>query len=259
MLLVGAALLPVAVLVSPVPAPPLYDGVGSPDEPYRHTAPAPGAPRTDRPTAATTPVVLAGGRSAPLEVATAEQGPQAALRLPAGALVGPPGARLVVAVAPVDLPVPPPNGAALSNGYRVEAVDAAGAQVPLAERRTASVDLRIPAATNAAVALELYDGATWFTLPTSRAGFDVYRAELPVLGVVAAVRITDRSGSRAYAAQGRSRSPGLVLVGVVVLVAAAVALLARRTGARRRAEERDPQPEQEPPARGSGQDGLGHG
>lgn len=230
--LAAAALaLPLAYLASPPSAPPLYDGLGAPDEPYRYVGTSPAGATTERPTSAEASVVLKEGRSTAAVVATAEKGPQASLVVaPAGLDVPPSAEQVLLRIEPVALPEPPEDGEALSNAYRLSATDDGGKPVPIAKgARQTIVQLRIPAKTDRPVALELHDDGKWVALETRRTGEDVYSAFLPKLGVVAAVQITE--SSRTQFADADADSGGLALLlalgGAAVLLAVFVLLLRR--------------------------------
>lgn len=230
-LVAAAALLPAAYLASPPTAPPLYDGLGAPDEPYRYTTdPPPGATKV-RPASAREEVAVEDDTNPPAVVATPEQGPQAAVIVPAGGLRLPSGARrLSLSLEPVLSPAPPVDGTMLSNAYAVEIVDERGRAVGIAETgRETTVLLRIPTATDAPVALELYDeDSGWVTLPTRRTGQDVYSAFLPQTGLVAAVQITDPGRSLQYTRDDRKTVFVLPLVAGVLLLILAVVVLRLR-------------------------------
>jgi hypothetical protein len=236
---VGAAavvFLAVAWLAAP-PGVPLYDGIGFPDEPYRYVVPPAGEPHTKPPTVASGRVVAAGGRSGdPLEILSAEQGPQVQVALERAALTGPAGAaEFRVSATPVaDTPgsagqsgAPPPR--LDGNIYRLAAVTAAAAPVAYAPNGVGFVVLRATTARQPGPQF-LYRaraGAGWRVLETDRVGLDVYQARLVGLGdyvlgyPVAAV-------ASAGQAPVQHRSPlALVLIGGLVLLLAASVLAVR--------------------------------
>lgn len=195
MLVVAGLLLVPAYLVSPPSAPPLYDGLGFPDEPYRYVSPPPDAGSTAPPTAARTEgKVYRDGSSPPLNAATGETGPQAAIAVPQGALDVPADStRVVATVEPVPLPRQGPQGGiALSNAYDVAIEDDRGNALRLTGRpRAALIQLRIPAETAEEVVIQLLQPDGWVDLTTRRSGVDVYSADLVQPGVVVAVRRYD--------------------------------------------------------------------
>lgn len=215
-------LLPVAFLLSPPASPPLYDGLGFPEDPYVFF----GVEGPD-PRAAELAVTVTPSGSPQSYLATPERGPQAALVLLAGAVVPDSGSRAVtVRVEPVAPPGPVRDGQLLSNAYRVELVGGA-----LSGPEAVVVQLRVPDETDESVAIELHDGREWRTLKTRRIGAHVHSAFLPAEGTVAAVQIRDARRSLAYGESTRGGSYALPLVaGAIALLGAAVLVVrARRT------------------------------
>jgi hypothetical protein len=209
-------LLVAAAFAADPSAVPIYDGVGFPDEPYRYVDVHQRTKGTAAPTGASGAAAVAGGRFPGLTVATEESGPQALVVVSGGAVAAAPGP-LRVSVEPVAQAPDGGHGRRLGNFYRVTATDAAGAATELSGM---VVSLRIPAATEEPVALELAGAAGWTRLQTRRTGRDVYSAFLPRTGVVASFGL---GGSPSGGGTGR-----WWLLGALVAALATVVLLLRR-------------------------------
>ena len=221
---VGGAAAAAALLVSP--SPPLYDGLGLPEEPYRLVGedPAPAGAERRLPITSTS--------SPPVYLATPETGPQAAVALPAGALeVGAGSGELVVRITPVR-PDHEPPGKRLGNAYRLH-VTLGG--VPVVARPDVPrlvVQLRIPAATDVPVDVVLREDGRWSRLATRRTGEHVYTADLPAFGEVAAVEVGQSFRAAPYGAGSAEAAGGLLLLipvgGAVALLGVALLLRGRR-------------------------------
>lgn len=183
--LVALLLLPVAFLAAPPGAPPLYNGLGFPDEPYRHLGAAAGrAPGRAVVQVAGTDVGSAGAYAG-----TPERPPQAAFVLPPEGVEVSRGGSARLVVEPVAVPEPRTDGTLLSNAYLVQATAEQSQRLRLVQDAQAVVQLRVPAATDERVAVEFHDGRRWTNLPTRRTGEHVYSAFLPSFGIVAAVLV----------------------------------------------------------------------
>lgn len=213
------ALLGAAMLLIGRAGPPLYDGLGFPDDPYRfvgHKRPPASAHVTLR---------FRDGASQAAELRTPEHGPQFKLVLDPGALTG--------ATAPVTLtgtPIPAagalPRGVVDSNAYRVAA---AGAESASGDRRRGAATLRAAVMTKPApvIVFRPTAAAPWRELPTSTVGVDNLRTSFVGLGDYAVERLP---GAKAIRSISGSR---LLLFGVDALVVLVGAVwLARRFGRR---------------------------
>lgn len=236
----GAVLLGAVWILAAPASPPLYDGVGFPDEPYRYVAPPAGAKPTKPPTSVRLGVDVHSGRSVAAEISTGEQTAQAA------AFVGPGGLRanrsakfVTIAVGPTRPPTPPADGTIPGNAYFVAASSTAGAVSVSAAPSALTVLLRIPAATSKVVAIEVLTGSRWKQLNTFQTGTDIYQAALPVLGTVAAVIVNDPTKTVRYinapanAHSGSAIAIGPLLAGLVLLLLVALVLGVRVTRGRR--------------------------
>ena len=260
-LLLAVLALAAVVAARPPHAPPLYDGLGFPDEPYRWVAPPPGAERTPLATGAVVPVHVRGGTSDVAQALSAEQGPQVAIAVATGAFAVPAGVTSVTLRA-VPRAVPgtaPVGGEVVSNLYDITAT-AGSAPVALAHGQTLLVNLRAEAATTRDVVICRWTGRRWEEIPTQQVGTEIYAARLPALGPVAVVRLdpgvrpTVAALGDAPRAAGAAAPPGpsavavapgaatasggpgaslllIVLGGVVIALVAGLLVVRRRTTA----------------------------
>ena len=255
-LLVAVLALGATVGFRPPHAPPLYDGIGFPDEPYRWVEPPTGVQNTvAAPTvAAATVKVSTGSGSGLLSLQSrgfsAEQGPQVAFAVGEGSFRPAPGTTAIDVKATPKAPPPvlPAGGAVVSNLY-VFTATADGKKVPLAAAASVVVNLRADAPTDQTVVVCTWDGTRWNQQPTRQVGTEIYAAQLSTLDPVALVKL-DRGvaptvaaptpaatadgtdpGTTTPAADGASsRTLLLTIGGIVVLLAAALLVLRRRTG-----------------------------
>ena len=257
MLLVAVLALGATVGFRPPHAPPLYDGIGFPDEPYRWIEPPSGVQNTvAAPTvAAATVKVSASGGSGPTSLQSrgfsAEQGPQVAFAVGEGSFEPAPGVTAIEVKATPKAPpaVPPTGGSVVSNLYAFTAT-ADGKKVPPAAAASIVVNLRADASTDQTVVVCTWDGTQWNQQPTRQVGTEIYAAQLSTLDPVALVKL-DRGVAPTVAAPTPAATAGgpddpttttpaadgassrtllLTIGGIVVLLAAALLVLRRRTG-----------------------------
>jgi hypothetical protein len=252
LLLALLALAGVAV-ARPPHAPPLYDGLGFPDEPYRWVVPPPGAVRTQLlPTDAEVNVPVRSGASGAAQALSGEQGPQVAVAVRDGALTVPDGATAVSLHAiPRAVPTTAPvRGEVVSNLYDISATVGDKA-IPLAPGKTVLINLRAESPTTRAVVICRWTGSRWDEVSTQQVGRDIFAAQLQALGPVAVVRLdagvrptvpalgapsgaaadTPAAAGATAPANGPGASLLLLVLGVaVVALAAALLVLRRRTG-----------------------------
>lgn len=206
--------------------PPLFDGVGFPDEPYRYVAPPAGAVKTKVPEGTTLTKPTLGDKSNPvMELSTIEKGPQITASFRVGLLQASPTAKqITVALEPITPQAAPPNGTILGNAYSIRFTADDGKPVELADAGRYYVTMRIPQGTREAVALEVFHDGAWETLRTTQTGADVYAANVSVQGDLAPVLVTSGDTSLAAAA-GSGGSGGLIIalvVGLCVVVGVVV-------------------------------------
>jgi hypothetical protein len=233
----------VAWIVAPAgPRPPLYDGIGFPDEPYRYVDPPAGTKPTQPPTGA---VDIQPVNTAVLTVVSQEQGPQVQAQIPTTSLTLPPGATRISARFEPLGPTPPlpPDGTIWGNVYRLTLTSAEG---PVGIKNASNsdhvgyIDLRAPTADQPAPVIEAYVLSAWHRLPTNRDGNDIYGAKLIGVGDYAVVRLTHpdaASQSESNTADHLFGPVVLIILGVLMLIA--IAILAIRY-ARRSAHQAPP-------------------
>ncbi|RAG80389.1 hypothetical protein DN069_38400 [Streptacidiphilus pinicola] len=230
----------------PMATPPLYDGLGFPDEPYRYVVAPPGTQRTQPPSVGEDDgLVFKGVGPQVLLPVSDENGPQVQAGIPASQLSVPAGTTQLVAKAtPLALQgTTPTDGTAWGNVYRLTVTGDHG-PVTATGRPTGDsvVSLRAPSAAQPAPVMEYRPagGGPWRDLHTIRVGNDIYQAPLPGLGDYVLVRLAPgarRGGAQtgaSHAAEGHSgRGSALlswVLGGAFALLCAAIlAVRVRRT------------------------------
>jgi hypothetical protein len=244
LLAAGLAALALAwVLAPPGPRPPLYDGVGMPDEPYRYVHAPAGSPPTKPPTDAVDTEAI-DGSPPDLEPMSEEFGPQVLASIPGTSLLPPAGGTDVTArfqpLAPVA-PLPT-DGTIVGNVYRFTLTSPQGA-VGLRPTSDHSLylDLRAPTGNDPIPVVEVYLQGTWHRIPTTRDGNDIFGSDLVGVGDYALVRLThpnasngnDQSGSPSG---GKNVDPAvLIIAGLLLLVVLAVlAIRYNRRPSRRR-------------------------
>ena len=190
-LALSIAALVAVVAIRPPHAPPLYDGLSFPDEPYRWVAPPPGSTHTAAATGLRVQLPLTTGAEVKSTVGlTAEQGPQLAIQLLPNDVVSPSGSSTVsIEAMPRPAPPPPPHGVAVSNLYAWTVTADRPGPVTLAPSSKVVVNLRADVATSQAVVLEAWDGTAWHQLGTNQAGIDIYAAFLTSWQPVALIKL----------------------------------------------------------------------
>lgn len=182
--LVVAALLAVGWLATPLPGPPLYDGVGFPDEPYRFVP-----PRGDLPAATSAEVrlkVTGGVNVGGLLANSAETGPQVSVFAPPRAFAVP-GPRTTSDIRLRAKPVPPtdpPPGRLESNVYRLSLTSDAGPVTVRPDAQPPGITLRAVEAKGPLPVMHFRaaPGNTWRVLTTRRVGQDNFTSVAPGAG-----------------------------------------------------------------------------
>ncbi len=183
----GLLLVVVAQLAAPGATPPLYDGI-VPITPYQWLTPPPDHPGGAQ--GVTADVVVDGGQSGLIAVATPELSPQAQVFATPGSLTLPTGATSVkVSIQPVPAAVQPSDGYIDGNVYRISVTDQQGRVLTAPAEARVSVVLRSadPTLTNGTIARQ--EGDTWTMLDTSPppAGSDSYLATVTSFGDFAVI------------------------------------------------------------------------
>lgn len=191
-LLVAALLsLVLAWSVAPALSPPLYDGLGFPDEPYRFVQPPGGYQRTPAPTAASykARVDTRGAQIAQIyDLSTDELGPQAELIVRQEDVDLPTGAGVVsLHIEPLAARTQPADGVVWGNVYRVSAASDTGKGSIRPDGHTDQIRLRAPTGPPPTPGIEFYNGSTWRRLSAARIGNDLYVGRLAGVGDYALV------------------------------------------------------------------------
>lgn len=215
------ALVTVGWLASPS-AVPVYDGVGQPDQPYRYVG------RQGSPPPVTVTVKAQGGTSGPLQLQSAESGPQVLLDLAAGAFRTTADVVRLTATPVAGDGQPAPQGTVDGNVYRFTVGPGTTLQPDVAQ---GFLFLRAAVMTRPDPVVVHRDSPTspWTTVKTTRTGRDVLSAPFRALGDYAVV---DLPGAKPLASSGGLSTTRLLLLvgGVLVLVAVAVLVLRRSGG-----------------------------
>ncbi|HEX3604626.1 MAG TPA: hypothetical protein VH134_01800 [Candidatus Dormibacteraeota bacterium] len=189
MLAAGALLIGGIWLVAPGAAPPLYDGLEAPAEPYRHLAAAPEFAGVRPPSSVQQRVPVSIGPGLRGAVMTDEVPPQAQLIFAPDTFAVPPATAAVdVSITPVPPPAVAAHGRLDGNVYRLT-VTAGASALAIGAGRHATVVLRGPAGV-AGPHVELFTGRRWTALETTALSLtapDVYAANTGALGDVALV------------------------------------------------------------------------
>lgn len=234
-LVAAAIVLGLGALAAPPSAPPLYDGVNYPDEPYRFVDPPAGAQRTKPPTTADATAVVSDGRAGALRLASAENAPQISIDLPAGAVRTPAGVTsLSLRAAPIaDIAVP--HGRYLwSDVYDVSATYGSVGAISDADGQP-TITMRAVNAQRPIPVISRFDGQNWTALPTIATGNDIYAAQFAGLGRYAVLGSAPLVLKQA-AGGGLAGNYGiLIAIGAIVIVLGLVALRVRRGLLARRA------------------------
>jgi len=222
-LLVGALIFSLVWIVSPPKSPPLYDGLGAPDEPYRYVTPPAGYRKTPAPTGAkyTHAVTLTNGM---FGLASAETGPQVQVALEESSIVAPSGATTItVDVEPRAPEAQPADGTISGNVYRLTVeTDHGPAQVHPGGNDVITLRAITSPPPNWVIDY-LPPGGTWRQLATSRIGNDVYDAPLAGPGDYAVVapahNATSSTTSQSTSGQSKGSSVFVPLVVTALLLA----------------------------------------
>lgn len=196
---------------------PVYDGVGTPDDPCRPLGTASSAQQV---------VQVGPASSSALSLRTAETGPQAIVDAGAGALRAASVRPSTVSVTPVPAGTAPAQGALDSVVYRIAATG--GATVPPTAQGFLFLRASVMTQPDPVIVHRDLPTSAWTVLHTARPGRDVLSVPFRALGDYAVVRLP---GSKPLSAGGLSGTRLLLLAGgVLVLLALAVFALRRPHG-----------------------------
>jgi len=209
--------------------PPLYDGVGFPDEPYRYVVAPHGVPATAPPGAAIGDANVVNGQSQTASAGSNEQGPQVQLIIDQGDITAPAGATVVHLRAEPAAPTgQPPDATIWGNVYRLSAASDKGpAQIHAGADSTTVIALRAPVGPTPEPVMEYFDGASWHRLPVTRIGNDFYVSPIAGVGDYALATLPGQSQPVPGATPTADRSgidrwvlvPGIALLILIVAIA----------------------------------------
>ena len=214
----GLAVVTLGWLVSPG-APPVYDGLGNPDEPYRFVGAA------DAPAPVSVTVDAQDGGSQALQLRSPENGPQVLVDLAAGALRVP-GRSVTMTATPLEPEGTPPRGEFDGNVYRISAAGSTGFD---AEKAQGFLLLRAAVMTrpDPVIVRRAAPGEPWVEQKTYRQGRDVLSVPLRALGDYAVVRLP---GATPLDEGGLTTTRLLLIGGGVLLLVGITVLVLRRQG-----------------------------
>ncbi|MBV9293133.1 MAG: hypothetical protein JO222_11840 [Frankiales bacterium] len=228
-LLAAVAALAAVWVVGPATAP-IYDGIGSPDQPYRYVKAPPGYKGDGKkPTTATQVIPVVNGKNRAGYLNSGEYGPQVDVYVQPGSLGVPPGATSVTLKAtPLAPSAPLPKvGTIVSNVYRITAL-AGTTPVPITGtgERGVYIQLRAPDARQPGPVFEHRTAAGWQREKTARSGNDIYQSPgIREFGDWALVKLPAAASAKRSA--GGGVNVGLLAAGIGVLVLAGVILVIR--------------------------------
>ena len=223
---VAAAAVAAAWVIAPAGVP-VYDGIGSPDEPYRYVAAPVGAKATKPPTSAVGHSPVINGLNAQLFFLTSlEQGPQVTVSLPSRSLADPAAHTMTVRAVPRAPDSQPAGARTNGNVYRVTFSADAGSVTPARNLGLAYVVLRATSGRQPGPTMYYRATTSWRALHTSRVGNDIYQSAVPGPGDYVLAFPTGKAAQAAAAKA--SSSQGLIILLVVLVVGIAVFLLSIR-------------------------------
>jgi hypothetical protein len=234
LLLVAAAFLGALWAATGPSGPPLYDGVGFPDEPYRYVSPPAGYQRTPPPTTAVVKAAVAGDFNRDMTyVNSGEQGPQVSLYLPDKALRVPAGSTdVTIAATPMAPTVKATSGTVEGNVYRITAQSAQGPATLTARGQTTSaIQLRAVSAQQPGPVIAVLRAGAWQKEPTTRVGNDLYQAPFTALGDYTLIRGRAATSGTTSKGSGNVALLGIV-AGVIVAVMVGTILAVRHSRSR---------------------------
>jgi hypothetical protein len=225
------------VVVGHPHVPPIYDGIGFPDEPYRFVDPPAGYRETQAATPAEQSVPAASGHTTrAVTVNSSESGPQVSLLLEAGAVRTPAEvSSVMVRAEPVHLTGDKPPGYVWGNVYRVGFTTADGA-AQQASGAEAKIQLRSPSLQSGPTLYVRHAGGGWTALHTVQPGRDIWGADLAGVGeYVLAGEDPLNIKAKDPNSEGNVGWFGLIASAVLVALVIVLFLRAERRRSRRRA------------------------
>lgn len=216
LLALAATLLALAWVLSPAGrTPPLYDGLGFPDQPYRYVTVPPGYSQTNGPSTASSSVKVSSGDSSTYDLSSSELGPQVEVFVNAKDLTLTPRSTVAhLRAAPVTTTSQPDDAEVWGNVYRVSVSTDTGAGTIRAGGALDSIRMRAPTGPPPVAGIEFNDGSGWRRLTTSKIGNDIYSAPLAGVGEYAVVspkgqaKVPNDSSAGSSTGPGSTASPG---------------------------------------------------
>ncbi|MDP9239410.1 MAG: hypothetical protein M3O55_02055 [Actinomycetota bacterium] len=238
-LLIAAAGLLLAWLAAPA-APPLYDGVGFPDEPYRYvTRPVGDTKVTKPPSWVAVRMPVSDGTTDGFNAASTEQGPQISVFVPTGTLTAPKDAHTLLLRADPRTPDGPADGGKVDgNVYRLTATADIGKPSVARAQDTIQIIMRATSAKQPGPTMEYRaQGAQkWTRLKTARYGNDVYASSAKGFGDYALVFAPPLPGAAKPAGKsGIAKYAYVLIVAGLLILLISVVLGIRLARARRAA------------------------
>lgn len=235
-LVVALLLLGLGWAAAPHSAPPIYDGIGNPDDPYRFVVNPAGYHNNKAPSVAKSSASVTGGKAGGIQAASIEQAPQVTIAIPADRLQAP-GAKSVSVTAKAAQPLPAPDGEFLwSNVYAVTATGGAELHSGIPP---ATITLRAATAQKESPTIEYYGSGGWQhlkTIPATPGSQDIYQAPLEHLGKYAVFGSTKLDVAQINLGGGEDPASNKGII--IALIAVALVIVLFVIGERRRSKAR---------------------
>ncbi len=217
----AALILALGWLVTPDPVA-LYDGVGLPDQAYRHLGQS-GLGNPPSGATATAPVAADGSSARELRAVSDEQGPQVLVEISPGGLSAPGARTVTVTATPATADQPPPDDRLDSNIYTIDVTaDPSPGVVRVAHDGLLLLRAAVMTSPDPQIVYRTGPGAPWRPQPTTRAGQDVLGTALREVGDYAVLRPAGAGTAQAGPSGGHRALlllGGLVVLGAVTLIA----------------------------------------
>lgn len=214
----GSVIVFLGAVASPS-AVPVFDGVGTPDQPYRYVG------RSPAPVAVSVTVPAPHGIVGNLQLSSQEIGPQVLLDLGAGALRST-KASLTVTASPLAPDPPPAGGTADGNAYRIAAPG--GSLQPDISQGFLFLRAAVMTSPDPVIEHRTGPGQPWVKVKTVRAGRDIMSTPFRALGDYLVVR---PAGAKPLSSGGLTGTRLLLLIGGGLLLLVPTVLVLRRAPA----------------------------
>jgi hypothetical protein len=234
---VAAAGLLLAWLAAPA-APPIYDGVGQPDESYRYVSPPADAKPTKAPGWVAVRMPVSDGTTDGFNGSSTEQGPQVSVFVPTGTLIAPRDAHTLLLRADPRAPDAPADGGKVDgNVYRLTVTADVGTPTIAKSQDTIQIILRATSGKQPGPTMEYRAAGAqkWTRLKTARWGNDVYAAPVKGFGDYALVFATPLPGAKPPGTTGLASYANVLIFAGLLILLVSVVLGIRLVRARRSA------------------------